>query len=130
MLPFVTWNTHGHLLHGCTWKSKVGYEIHLHSNLSSTFIPMLWRNIILMKIIHLQCRYLIPAPNAWAARAICTTARPIATQFPGHECMENLRAERSFDLLVMWVIGVLDIFFDMVFVQPGIARRSVDCCGN
>ena len=41
-----------------------------------------------------QCRHLIPALNAWAARAYYTTARPIATQFPGHGCMDDFATER------------------------------------
>ena len=34
-----------------------------------------------------QYRHLIPALNAWAARAWYTTARPIATKSPGYGCM-------------------------------------------
>ena len=42
----------------------------------------------------IQCRHLIPALNVLAAQ----TARPIATQFPGYGCMDDLTTERSFDL--------------------------------
>ena len=51
----------------------------------------------------LQCRYLIPALNAWAAGAYYTAARPIATSFPGHgfdhRSLADFTTERSFDLL-------------------------------
>ena len=40
-----------------------------------------------------QCRYLITAPNAWAARALYTTARLIATQFPWHRCNSQLNVD-------------------------------------
>ena len=42
-----------------------------------------------------QCWHLIPALNAWANKNAC--ARPTATQFPGHGCMDELTNERSFD---------------------------------
>ena len=54
-----------------------------------------------------QCRHLIPALNEWAARAKFTTARPIATQFPGHGCMCDVTTERSFVSQAMCVIDVL-----------------------
>ena len=46
--------------------------------------------------MYVQCRHLIPALNAWAARANYTTARPIDTQFPGHGCVDYLQIERRF----------------------------------
>ena len=45
---------------------------------------------------------------AWQKYA---TARPIATQVPGHRCMDNLTTERSFDSQAIWVIRVLGLFF-------------------
>ena len=39
-----------------------------------------------------------------------TTARLIVSQFPGHECMDDLRTEGSFDTPATWVIGVMVIF--------------------
>ena len=39
----------------------------------------------------LQCQHLIPALNAWAAWAKYKTTCPIATQFPGHGCMNDLQ---------------------------------------
>ena len=63
--------------------------------------------------IHVQCRHLISAPNAWAARAKYTTSSPIATQVPEYGCMDNFRTELRFDLQSMWVINVLCLFFDM-----------------
>ena len=61
----------------------------------------------------LQCRYLIPA---WVAWAYYMTARPIATHFPGHKCMNNLTTERRFDFdsQAMWAIDVLCLFFDVI----------------
>ena len=47
---------------------------------------------------------------------IHTTTRLIATRFPGHVCMCVLITERSVDLQAMWVIGVLGLLFDMLFV--------------
>ena len=41
------------------------------------------------------------------------TAQLIATQFPGHVCMDNLTTGRSFDSHITWVIDVLGLFFDM-----------------
>ena len=64
----------------------------------------------------IQCQHLIPALNAWAARAEYTTAHPIATQFPGHGCMYDLTTERSFDSQAMWVINVFDFLFDMIYM--------------
>ena len=59
---------------------------------------------------YVRCRYLIPALNALATRAY-TTTRPIATQPPGHGCMDDLKTEGSFDLQATWLIGVLGLLF-------------------
>ena len=56
---------------------------------------------------------LFPALNAWETRVLYTTARPIATQFPGHELMDDLLTEHSFD---SWVIDVLGL---IVYVIHG-----------
>ena len=64
----------------------------------------------------LQCRYLIPALNAWAARAQYLTAHPAASQFPGHGRLDDLTTERSKG---MWVIDVLGLFFDMLSMGAG-----------
>ena len=53
---------------------------------------------------------LIPTLNAWAARAPQTIARPIALQFPGHSCIDDLITELSFDSQAMLVIAVLGLF--------------------
>ena len=45
-----------------------------------------------------------------AAQAECMTARPIATQFPGHGCMFDLTTESSFDSQATWVIVALGLF--------------------
>ena len=61
----------------------------------------------------LQCRHSIPALNAWAAKAEYTTARLIATQSPGHRCMDDLTTGRSFDSL-RGSSMCLAYFFDML----------------
>ena len=44
------------------------------------------------RVSNIQCRHLIPAPNARAARAKNKTAHPIATEFAGYRCMgDNLQ---------------------------------------
>ena len=61
------------------------------------------------------------------------TARPIATQIPGHGCMDDLTNECSFDPQATWVIDVLGLFLTCylwVFEQPGTDRRPVDWCRN
>ena len=60
--------------------------------------------------VFVQCRHLIPALNVWEAWAYCTTARPIATKFPGHGCMDDLTNERSFDSKAMWLIAMLGLY--------------------
>ena len=61
-----------------------------------------------------------------------TTARLIASQFPGHECMDDLTTEGSFDAQAKWVIGVFGVFsfacYSRVFVKPGTGKRPVDSC--
>ena len=44
------------------------------------------------------------------------TALPIATLFPGHECMDDLTTECSPDSQAMWVIDVLGLFLDMLYI--------------
>ena len=71
-----------------------------------------------------------PIPlNVWASQALCTTARPIATQFLGHGRMDN-PTERSFDSQAIWVFNVLGLFlltcYPWVIVQPGTGRRPVE----
>ena len=84
--------------------------------------------------VQLQCRHLIPAPNAWAARVYCTTAHLIATQFPWYGIMDNLTTERSFESQATWVIDIVCFMFwtcyPWVFLQPGTGRRPVNCCSN
>ena len=59
----------------------------------------------------LQCRHLIPAQNAWAARVYYTTTRPITTQCPRHGGMDDLTNERSYDLQATWVIYAFGLSF-------------------
>ena len=68
------------------------------------------------------------------SRALYTTARPIATQFPGHGCIDDYPTGRSFDSQATWAIDVLCLLFitcyPCVFVQPGTGRRSINWCRN
>ena len=57
-----------------------------------------------------QGQHLIPVLHVWVVWAYYTTARPIATQFPGQGCIDDLETERSFDLEATWVIDVLGLF--------------------
>ena len=60
------------------------------------------------------------------------TICPIATQFPGHGCMDDLTTEHSFDLQDMWDNVVLGLFLltchPWVIVQPGTGRRPINWC--
>ena len=58
-------------------------------------------------VCKIQCRHSIPVLNAWAAQTLYMARRPIATQFPRYGCMDDLTAERSFDMQATWVIDVL-----------------------
>ena len=60
----------------------------------------------------LQCRHLIPALNAWPARAWYTTTCSIATQFSGHGW--TLYNQSYFDVQATWVIDVFDWLFDII----------------
>ena len=61
-------------------------------------------------------------------------AHPIATQFLGHGCMDDLKAERSFGSHDRCVIIMLSLYFltcyQWVFLQPGTGRCPVDWCRN
>ena len=50
----------------------------------------------------------------WTDWAQYTTVRPIATQFPGYGCMDDLTTESSFNSQATWVIMSLIYFFDML----------------
>ena len=52
------------------------------------------------------------------------TARPIATQFPRHGGMDDLKTERSFDLQATMVIGVLSPYIDMLTKGACTTRHS------
>ena len=81
----------------------------------------------------IQCRHLIRALNAWAARALYTTARLIATLFLKHGCLDDPTTERISNPQATWIIGVLGIYFDMLsmmIVQPDTGRRLVDWFRN
>ena len=47
------------------------------------------RNNPSTNICQLQCQHLIHALNEWTTGAKYMTTRPIATQFPGHGCMND-----------------------------------------
>ena len=78
----------------------------------------------------LQCRHLIPALNAWAARPKYTTACLIVNQSSGHGCDHMSLASQLNVALIRNLRGSLMClaFFDMicqVFVQLGTGRRLV-----
>ena len=63
----------------------------------------------------------------------CTTTRPIAIQFLGHGCMDDLTTGRSFESLATWVIDVLGLLLFLtripwLFVQPVTDRSLVNWC--
>ena len=62
--------------------------------------------------MHVQCRHLISALNGWAARSWYATARPIATQFHGHGCTDDLTTKRSY--IYTWVFDRHGLCFDML----------------
>ena len=70
-----------------------------------------WNRIIWSRAWDLQCQHLIPAQNAWAARAYYTTASPITTQCSRHGGMDDLTTERSFDLQATLVIYAFGLSF-------------------
>ena len=81
---------------------------------------------------HVQCQHIIPALNAWIAREVYTTARLMATQFPGHGCMNDLTTEKKLSYIrkLGRVIDVLIVItcYPWVFVQPVTGKRPVDWC--
>ena len=52
------------------------------------------------------------------------TAQTIATQFPGHGGMDDLKTERNFYLQATLVIGVLGLYIDMLPKGACITRHS------
>ena len=67
--------------------------------------------------IHVQCRHLIPALNAWAVRAYYTNESPIDTQFHTYGCMDFLKIKHSSHKQVtLRSLMCLDHFFDMLSV--------------
>ena len=65
-------------------------------------------------LVHIQSRHFIPALNAWADRAVYMIAHPIAIQFPGRRCMDDLTIEPNFDSQATHVIDVLGLFCDII----------------
>ena len=63
-----------------------------------------------------------------------TRPRSIATQFPGHECMDDLTTERSFYSQATWgsvmCLAYLLTCYPCVFIQPGTDKRPADRCRN
>ena len=63
-----------------------------------------------------------------------TTQRPIATKFPGHGCMDDLKTERSFDSKASWVIVVIGlecwhVIHECLYNQA-LSKIAVDWCRN
>ena len=85
-----------------------------------------------LHVSKIQCRHLIPALNAWAARVWYMAERlidhPPPTCIPG---TNDLKTERSFEPQATCVINaplIFLIFYLWVFGQQGISRRPVDWC--
>ena len=78
------------------YHSILGHSMILFQNPMDSSSAFFIKNAIFADatMLHVQCRHLIPALNAWAVRASYTTARPIDTQFHGHGCMNYLKIER------------------------------------
>ena len=57
------------------------------------------RNYVCMHVIRYVCMY------------VCMYARPIANQFPGHRCIDDLTTERSFESRTTWGTDVLGLDF-------------------
>ena len=59
-------------------------------------------------------------------------ASPVATQFPGHGCMDDLKTERTctFDLQATRVIDVLGLLFDTSSMEVCTNRRLADVRSN
>ena len=52
------------------------------------------------------------------------TTRPIATKFPGHGGMNDLKTERNFDLQATFVISVLSLYIDVLTKGSCTTRHS------
>ena len=64
-----------------------------------------------------------------AGLCIIPTTCPIAIQFPGHGCKDDLTPERSFDSQsprVIYVLGLFFVCYPWVFVQSDTGRHLVD----
>ena len=51
------------------------------------------------------------------------TAHETATQFPGNKCKVDLTTERSSDSQAAWVIDVLGLLFDMLYMDILTTRK-------
>ena len=124
-----------HLMRG-----QPGHNTRPRARLSPSFLGMdgttgpLTSQLNVTLTCKLQCRYLIPALNAWAARAGCTTTCPIATQFSWDECMDDLTTGRSFHSQAtrQWALMCLAYLPDMSSLCVCTTRhmRPVDWCKN
>ena len=75
----------------------------------------------------MQCQNIIPALNAWADQVLYSTACPIATQFPGHGCMNDLSTECSIDSQATWVIDVLGLFYNQAVADVWSTGAGIKC---
>ena len=55
-------------------------------------------------------------------------ARPIASQFSRHGCMDDLTTERTFDSRVTWVVDVLGLLLDMLSMGVCTIRHWQTSC--
>ena len=73
-------------------------------------------HFLILKVV-IASKSIVPTFNAYikclGSPAQYTTARPIATLFPGHWCMDDLTIEHNFDSQVIWVI---DLFLETISI--------------
>ena len=70
-----------------------------------------------LPVDHVQCRLLIPALKAWAARVEHTTARLFAPpNIPCHGRIYDVTTDPCFDSQATCCIDVFDLFLDMLFM--------------
>ena len=65
----------------------------------------------------------MPALNMWASRAEYTTARPIATQFLWHGCMNDLQLTVALIRKLRGPLKWLTYFLDMPFMVVSTTRH-------
>ena len=70
----------------------------------------------------IQCGHLIPALNAWKARAKYTTACLITTQFPGHGCINDPQLNVALVHKLRGLLLCLAYFLEVLSIGVGTTR--------